>query len=155
MNRYRDQSGFVVGRGEWVKWSEREKWGETANGCPALLGWWKCSQAVWCGWLHKSDYTKNHSISCKRVTLMVCELCLFLNFYLIIWGRVGSSSLLGLFSRCGDWELLQLVVKASQCGDFSLCGSVWWLLSLWSAGPKVLELQWLRQVGSVVRAPGL
>ena len=56
---------------------------------------------------------------------MVCELCLFLNFYFIIWGRVGSSSLLGLFSRCGDWELLQLVVKASQCGDFSLCGSVW------------------------------
>ena len=53
---------------------------------------------------------------------MVCELCLFLKFYFIIWGRAGSSSLLGLFSRCGDWGLLQLAVKASQCGDFSLCG---------------------------------
>ena len=38
VNRDRDQSGFVVGRGERVKWSEREEWRVPANGYRALLG---------------------------------------------------------------------------------------------------------------------
>lgn len=41
---------------------------------------------------------------------MVCELCLFLKCYFVTWGCVGSSSLPGLVSHCGDWGLLWLVV---------------------------------------------
>ena len=124
VNRDRDQSGFGVGREERVKWSEREEWRVPANGYRALLGWWTCSQAVWYGWLHKSDYTKKHSISCRRVTLMVCDLCLFLKFCFVIWGCAGSSLLLGLSPGCGDRGLLRLAAcRLLSAVGRRLCGA--------------------------------
>lgn len=75
---------------------------------------------------------------CKRVTLMVCELCLFLKCYFVTWGCVGSSSLLGL-------SLIVVIGGYSGWWCAGFLNAV--ILSLWSAGSKVLQLQWLRRWG--------
>ena len=56
-------------------------------------------------------------------------------FYLLIFGCAGSSLLPGLFSSCN--------VQASHSSGFSCCGA------------RLLGLQWLRHVDSVVVVLGL
>ena len=82
-----------------------------------------------------------HVHACARICFD-----LVFKFYFCIFGCAGSPLLHRLFSGCGKWGLLSL-----QCKGLLLQ----WLVLLQSTGSRVLRLQWLRQVGSVVAAPGL
>ena len=74
---------------------------------------------------------------------------LFLNFiylffiYNFVFGHIGSSLLDRLFSDCTEQELIVMLGLLT----------VWWLLLLWSRGPRAHELQYLPHVGSVIVAP--
>ena len=73
------------------------------------------------------------------------EMCIFLkmyhafsflkNLYLFIFGCAGSSLLHGLFSSCGEQELVSICsVWVFYCGDFSCCRA----LALGTCAPLVV-----------------